>query len=237
MLKFCSIFLLLSCLFACAIVKPSKHLTLYVSENTVTCYAGELLKQCLLVKYTSEQAEWEYFYDDIDGFDYQRGTAYQIQVKVDEVSKPPADASSMRYTLVNIVSQTRIAPSEHVAETAEQTNPKSKGLPLTDSQWIIEYFNNPGLEVVTKNCHLTIDRKTQAVSGSDGCNALFGQAVVAGDSLSFTGMGSTKKMCQSMEQPSLFNQNLSQVNRYKIVGGELFLYMDDTLLMTLESFR
>ena len=90
MLKFCSIFLLLSCLFACAIVKPSKHLTLYVSENTVTCYAGELLKQCLLVKYTTEQAEWEYFYDDIDGFDYQRGTAYQIQVKVDEVSKPPS---------------------------------------------------------------------------------------------------------------------------------------------------
>jgi hypothetical protein len=40
-----------------------------------------------------------------------------------------------------------------------------------------------------------------------------------------------------MEQGSIFIKKLADVNKHKIKGGELFLYKNDLLLMTLESFR
>ena len=43
--------------------------------------------------------------------------------------------------------------------------------------------------------------------------------------------------CDNMEQEDLFVKNLELANTYKIVEGELFLYKDNTLLMTLESFK
>ncbi len=44
-----------------------------------------------------------FFYDAIDGFSYQWGTPVTLSVRVDQVENPPADASSLRYTLADVV--------------------------------------------------------------------------------------------------------------------------------------
>ncbi len=48
----------------------------------------------------------ELFYDSIEGFDYSEGTSYVIDVQVVEVASPPADGSSLSYSLVEVVSET-----------------------------------------------------------------------------------------------------------------------------------
>jgi hypothetical protein len=77
----------------------------FVAPSRVDC-VGEGVQKCLLVKEEPE-AEWRRFYDSIEGFEYQEGYLYEILVDATPVENPPADASSMAYRLVRIVSKTR----------------------------------------------------------------------------------------------------------------------------------
>lgn len=77
---------------------------MWIEPERVEC-VGVAPMECLQVAY-SEGGEPEYFYDSIAGFDHQEGTAYVIDVQVTEVENPPADASSLNYTLVEVISET-----------------------------------------------------------------------------------------------------------------------------------
>jgi hypothetical protein len=61
--------------------------------------------KCMFV--TKPNGAQELFYDRIEGFDYQEGNEYKIEVSSVKVANPPADASSIRYTLVKVISQTK----------------------------------------------------------------------------------------------------------------------------------
>lgn len=109
-------------------------------------------------------------------------------------------------------------------------------LNLSGNQWIIEAFNFPEVAVIQKNCYFTIDEKKSEISGFEGCNSFFGKVKIDGQKISFYEITSTLKACENM-QYELFMKNLSEIDSYKIVGGELFLYKKDVLVMTMESFR
>ncbi|MFD0930998.1 DUF4377 domain-containing protein [Psychroflexus salinarum] len=47
---------------------------------------------------------WTKFYSTIDGFNYQPGTIYTLSVKAEPIDNPPDDASSIKYTLLEIQS-------------------------------------------------------------------------------------------------------------------------------------
>ncbi len=47
---------------------------------------------------------WTKFYNSIEGFNYQPGFIYDIKVIVEQVDNPPADGSSLKYTLKEIKS-------------------------------------------------------------------------------------------------------------------------------------
>jgi hypothetical protein len=80
--------------------------TLYIREMRADC-EGEGPRKCLQVR-ESENGEWTLFYAPIKGFKYEEGTKYAIKVSVEKVLKPMADASSLSYTLVEIVSQQKV---------------------------------------------------------------------------------------------------------------------------------
>ncbi len=76
---------------------------LWIGPERVEC-EGVAPMMCLQVA-TSEDGDYQLFYDTIEGFDYQEGTSYVIDVSITEVENPPADASSLQYTLVEIVEE------------------------------------------------------------------------------------------------------------------------------------
>ncbi|HPY41894.1 MAG TPA: DUF4377 domain-containing protein [Thiolinea sp.] len=55
---------------------------------------------------TKANGETTLFYDTIEGFNYQEGSEYRIEVHGDGAANPPADGSSRRYKLVRIIAQT-----------------------------------------------------------------------------------------------------------------------------------
>lgn len=77
--------------------------TLYIADAKVDCVGVEP-RQCLRVR-SSPDAEWEYFYNDIEGFAYEEGHAYTLRVDVRKVNNPPADGSSLHYLLLEVVSK------------------------------------------------------------------------------------------------------------------------------------
>ncbi|PZO05635.1 MAG: hypothetical protein DCF27_13680 [Lysobacteraceae bacterium] len=57
---------------------------------------------CLQVR-TQPGAAWTLHYGDIEGFNWQSGTEYVIRVREVPVANPPADASSRRWVLQEVL--------------------------------------------------------------------------------------------------------------------------------------
>ena len=78
--------------------------TLYVNSELVDCVGVEP-QQCMQVR-DSPDKDWELFYDEIRGFTFEPGYRYTLRVRVTPVDEPPADASALRYELVEVVDRT-----------------------------------------------------------------------------------------------------------------------------------
>jgi len=50
---------------------------------------------------------WNYFYSEIEGFDYEEGFLYNLEVHISARTEPiSADASSFQYVMIEIISKT-----------------------------------------------------------------------------------------------------------------------------------
>jgi hypothetical protein len=83
----------------------AERLTLEVGPARVPC-TGEARTQCLRVRVLPDTA-WQLFYSRIDGFDFEDGFRWRLEVERRRVPNPPADASSLSYRLVRVISKER----------------------------------------------------------------------------------------------------------------------------------
>ena len=88
--------------------KADTEIPIRVNSYTVPC-VGEAEGECLLIQKGTAIGtdDWEYFYfkDDIEGFDYEEGFTYDLVVEKKEVEAPPMDSSSEIYRLVRVESK------------------------------------------------------------------------------------------------------------------------------------
>lgn len=80
--------------------------TLFVHEQRVDCH-GEAPRKCLQVR-RDPADEWTYFYDTIEGFEYEESYRYELRVEVSTDKNPPADKSSFSYRLIEVVSKEKV---------------------------------------------------------------------------------------------------------------------------------
>lgn len=79
---------------------------LIIGAETLDCSAGAGRMKCMQVKENASD-NWTNFYSNIEGFTYEPGYEYVLKVKTEKIANPPADASSIKYTLVEQVSKTK----------------------------------------------------------------------------------------------------------------------------------
>jgi heat shock protein HslJ len=200
-------------------------ITAWVGPELVDC-VGVAPQQCMQVK-TNPDGEYTLFYDQIDGFDFQEGYEYEIQVLVEPVANPPADASALKYTLVEVVSQTPVT-AEEVEEAEEGVMPVTEDLTLEGPTWLLEsYLDIEGnLTARLPQTRVTINFAEGEVSGTAGCNNYFGPYQADGNSLTIGPLGSTMMMCiqdDTATQETAFLANLGNVASYDIVNNQLQL--------------
>lgn len=79
--------------------------TITVASQQADCM-GVGPQKCLLIKHADSNG-WEFWYSGIEGFNYEPGYEYVLEIRSESVDNPAADQSSVRYVLVREVSRTQ----------------------------------------------------------------------------------------------------------------------------------
>ena len=212
MKKILLLFSVIAVSFSCT--KKNQDLkTFWVNSYKKECDAGAGKKMCLLTsdeKKLSSEIEWRFFYSSIKGFEYKPGYFQQIKVKETKLDakKVPADASSISYELVEVLKEKR---DERFA--------------LNDI-WALEKISGKLLSEKPKQPRLEINLSKMQILGFDGCNNYAGKIEkFSADEITFTRIGSTKKMCTHIKLAQDYTQALQQTKSFK--KEKLSLYFFD----------
>ncbi len=80
--------------------------TFYIAPYKAHCVGVGPMK-CLKIKKAINE-EWQLFYNNINGFNFEEGNQYIIKVTKETIKNPPADGSSIKYNLVEIIEKKAI---------------------------------------------------------------------------------------------------------------------------------
>jgi heat shock protein HslJ len=157
-----------------------------------------------------ENGKWQLFYDEIGGFNFEPGTIYRVKVEVGKKPEPiPADASSLTYRLVEIMSKEpdaslRLTNIWKVLEVGEFKDPKS----FKNGEALIFEFN----------------RSAGTYFGDMGCNSVRGAIQEAGAENLILGPGaSTRMACPEMKVEQAIEKALIDTRKYKMENNQLHL--------------
>jgi len=187
--------------------------TVLVGPILVDC-VGANPQQCMLVK-EDPQEPYTYFYDQIEGFEFEPGYQYELLVLSEDVEDPPADASSIQWSLV------------------EELNKTPAASPLDGTLWsLASHTNTEGesLDTLTGS-EITAAFAAVELNGSAGCNNYFGSYTIDGERI-YTGMlANTEMYCMEpegvMEQESEYLATLRRADTYYVEEDQLYFFDAD----------
>jgi heat shock protein HslJ len=189
---------------ACGPLGGSGEKTIYVGPYQADC-VGVAPQKCLLVREKPED-DWTMHYDPIQGFDYEPGYEYELRIMEEKVENPPADASSIRWTLVEEVSKTRS---------------------LEGTIWVLEsYLNSEGVLVgPMSDSRATANFQAGQVGGNASCNSYFGGYELGEEGkLTVGALGMTEMYCMPEELMAQESDYLAALGR-----SASYLLADDNL--------
>lgn len=190
--------------------RTTKPVEVIVASYKVKC-TGLAEQSCFLIKLKAED-EWTYYYNDLDGFDYEEGYEYVVKVKKIRASNEVTDASDFKYELVEIVSKTPL---------------KVTISPLYDTWGLIE-LNGVAVDIGKLRTSPLMDINTQKnrILASTGCNSFNTEFKFDDDSQMFVvsfPLRITTIACDDYSIESEFLKSLEMVDSYKISGVDLYL--------------
>ncbi len=102
--------------------------------------------------------------------------------------------------------------------------------PVKGTEWKLETLN--GKSAILKGgkfITLHFESSSEKLNGTAVCNKYTGDYINTGDSLRFTGISSTKMICDDTVNETDYFNSLSSTGRYKITEGKLRLIAGDSV--------
>ncbi|MDH5412580.1 MAG: DUF4377 domain-containing protein [Flavobacteriaceae bacterium] len=193
----------------------SENKIIYVADSFDDC-EGVSSQQCFKIR-ESKDEEWKFLYQEIEGFDYEEGFTYKIEVNIKKTKGPAADGSLLRYKLVRIIYQKK-------SKVALQT----KSL---HGNWKVSKMM--GIDSLAKSPTLIIDTESKKISGNAGCNKYGASYTIDGNIINFETPFATKMYCTNMKIEDAFFDCLSKTVYYKLDNKNLQLFSkEEELLLT-----
>lgn len=201
---------------------------------------GVAPQRCLSVRESTDD-EWTLWYDPIEGFEHEAGYEYRLMISETRVADAPADASSIRWTLIEILEKTPV--------TSE-----AAGNPIL-RPWKLESFGpaadlgdaatadlvNGALASLPADNPVTLGlREEGRVGGFDGCNRYFGDFVIENGHQIVQGpKGATMMACPDgrMDLEQAFLRNLEAATRVFLRGEALELENDAGVVMVFAAWE
>lgn len=199
-----SLLILISCS-----TKGNEKSTIWVSGFKVTCDAGAGKSNCLLINKSDNllDDDWEFFYTDIEGFEFQDGSLKKIEILVKEIEgQVAADQSKIKYTLVKELDQ-----REDIRT-------------LLSGEWELDSFEGQALNKNVMTPTLGFNVVEMKIYGNGGCNSYNGsikqlglKTIVLGDLIN------TLKICAEDTIETRYLSVLNQIRSYSIIESNLNL--------------
>ena len=188
----------------------AEMITMWVGSEMVDC-VGVGPRTCLQVKFEQE-GEWQLFYENIAGFEYEPGFEYELKVNKTEVANPPADSSSLRYELVEVVDQTAVS-IEPATSILDQ---------LLGTDWNLVAWE--GMTILPEAVP-TLAFEENGFGGTTGCNHYFAKADFDDTNVSVAEIGMTEMFCEGvMEQERAYVQALQTAESLAVEGEALIIH-------------
>ena len=170
-------------------------------------------QDCLQIKKDST-AVWENFYGTIEGFEYEPGYQYTLKVDVSKNENAPADASSLKYTLKEILAKKKIKMAQD----------------SLNGNFAIDTFEDQN--VSDKKMTIDFNAETGQVYGKGVCNRFSGTFVTNKGKIKFSQAATTRMLCKEPDLERAFFQKLNAVNGFKMDDGQLTIMQNGKPVLT-----
>ncbi|MCU4177176.1 DUF4377 domain-containing protein [Carboxylicivirga sp. N1Y90] len=189
--------------------------TYYVAPYKVNC-TGVSEQSCLLVKHNID-AKWNFFYDNIDGFSHQAGYTYILKVKESPMDNPPADASNIRYELMEIKDQRKV---------------RQDLISIYDI-WGIVALNGQSTRPSKVFQSIEINTQKLKIMGEAGCNSYSAQlkAEDGSNKFSISQLTITNKQCDFSKIEEEFLEALQRTETFYRFNNTLLLLANNQILI------
>lgn len=192
-------------------------------------------QQCLNVRESAEAA-WTLWYDPIEGFEHEAGYDYRLMISETKVLNPPADGSSIRWTLIEVLEKTPVAADEAGRNRMLRSWKLEEFGPAADlGEEATVALIEGALASLPADNPVTLGLQEEGhVGGFDGCNRYFGDfRIENGHQIVHDPMGATLMACPDgrMDLEQAFLRNLEAATRAFLRGEGLELENDDGVVM------
>ncbi|WP_370392394.1 META domain-containing protein [uncultured Winogradskyella sp.] len=208
MKKLSLIILVVTTLASCSSEKQKTSI-FWVSGFKTNCESGAGPSSCLLISKGEDlqYAEWQNFYADIEGFQFEDGILKKIEVLETEREEPvPADASSIIYKMTK--------------ELEQKQDPRI----ALNGDWEVNTLVNQPLSQDTIVPTLSFNLLNMTVNGNGGCNSYKGTITALGlENLTFGELLNTLRMCEHQAMEDSFFKTLRETAGYTLADNKLSL--------------
>jgi hypothetical protein len=115
---------------------------------------------------------WEFLYSGIEGFEFENGFRYQLSIRKKKINNPPADGSSIRYILKDVISKTAVPVTEEFEMILQYGN--------SGPNETLVFENEDGgfsiLGEIEMDCSDLCDELSQALSSTNEITGIFTHA-------------------------------------------------------------
>jgi len=187
--------------------------TVYISSKKIPCSnASEQL--CIAYKNNLSDAGWKPWPRMIEGFTYQPGHAYILEVNEEAVAAG-ATTTAYGWALVKIVSD--------INEDSAAIKKTVKKLPVDGEWYFTKIYSGKTTTLKNRKEFIRFDTEKMAVNGKLSCNGFFGEFTSKGSTLKLGAIGSTMMACDNLDTENLLKKTLELVDNYTIKGNTLLL--------------
>ena len=159
---------------------------------------------------------WDYYYTNIQGFEFEPGYFYKIMAK-----RALSDDGMPKMELVSVLSKER--------------DPKYFSL---HNIWALSHLNGEELKVTARRPTLEILLNAMKVGGMASCNGISGNIEVYTErELSFGPITRSKKMCEEMQLENEYLKALAATRIYTVEEGKGYLVLFDENQKELLRFK